>query len=186
MQWFILDDATAIQTYEEYAAAEAGRRLLIDDTGVFRSDDTAVFLDEITTDNDTRGPSNFIKEQNRIIGESSDCLAEQLPDGGHVMKNCSNAFYKIRKNDPSFGGSNLLENTRIKAIVSDIRAVLNAYKISGIDDCDERKKCLNTIYAIVTHHCGDHSSCRHLDVCNCKYADIKSKNSSLMDFQVQC
>jgi len=40
---------------EEYACVEAARRLLIDENGVIRPDDEAVFLCKITTDNDTRG-----------------------------------------------------------------------------------------------------------------------------------
>jgi len=74
------------------------------------------------------GPTNFIIEQNRIIGPASDNLAEHVPDIGHSMKNCSNNLYDIRKKDSSFSGKNLLENTRIKAFIVDIRTALNEYK----------------------------------------------------------
>lgn len=40
---------------EEYACVEAGRRLLVDENGVIRPDNEAVFLCKVTTDNDTRG-----------------------------------------------------------------------------------------------------------------------------------
>ena len=75
-----------------------------------------------------KAPSNFIQEQNRLIGPSSDGLAEHVPDAGHVMKNYSNALYDIRKKDPSFSGKDLLENTRVKAFVVDTRTALNEYK----------------------------------------------------------
>ena len=105
-----------------------------------------------------------------------------MPDIGHSMKNCSNNLYDIRKKDSSFSGKNLLENTRIKAFIVDIRTALNEYK-PYIGDAEKRQKCLHKIYAIITHHCGDHSQCKWPDVCN--YQDIKQKNPDWSEEKVQ-
>ena len=99
-----------------------------------------------------------------------------------MLKNCSNAFYDIRKKDSSFSGKNLLENTRITAFIVDIRTSLNEYK-TRIGDPDDRQKCLDKIYAIVTHHCGDHSNCKWTDVC--RYEEIKQHNPDWTEEQVQ-
>ena len=56
---------------EEYSATQAARLLLMDDKGQFRDDDHMCFGDEVCADNDTRGPNNFIKEQNSIIGAAA-------------------------------------------------------------------------------------------------------------------
>lgn len=128
------------------------------------------------------GPTNFIQEQNRLIGPASNNLAEHVPDVGHSLKNCSNKFYDIKKKDSSFSGKNLLENTRIKAFVVDIRSALNEYK-TRIGDCQARQKCLDKIYAIITHHCGDHSMCKWTDVC--RFQEIKQNNPDWSDEKVQ-
>lgn len=78
---------------EEYAAIEAGRRLMYDDDGKYRGDDSAVFLDLVVADNDVRAPNNLIKEQHDIIGKAADGVAEHIPDIGHVIKDCNNELY---------------------------------------------------------------------------------------------
>jgi len=128
------------------------------------------------------GPTGFIREQNRLIGPLSDHLADYVPDVGHCMKNCSSSLYNIRKKDSSFAGKNLLENTRIKAFIVDIRSALNEYK-TRIGNTSDRHKCLQRIYAIVTHHCGDHSKCKWSDVC--RFREIKEANPTWLDEKVQ-
>ena len=128
------------------------------------------------------GPTNFIAEQNRIIGPVSNGLAEHVPDIGHVLKNCSNGIYDIKKKDSSFSGKNLLENTRIKAFIVDIRSALNEYK-TRIGNPEDRQKCLDKIYAIVKHHCGNHTCCKWTDVC--RFQEIKQANPDWTDEQVQ-
>ena len=113
---------------EEYAAGEAARRLLLDDEGNYRGDNSAVFLDICVSDNDVNAPKHFIKEQHDIIGDASDGLAEHFPDIDHVIKDCSNELYRIREKDPSFKGVNLLENNRIRAIMADV-IVLEIYPV---------------------------------------------------------
>merc|ERR1719491_1892407 len=81
---------------EEYSATQAARLLLMDDKGHFRDDDHMCFGDEVCTDNDTRGPNNFIREQNLIIGTEADEVADHVNDAGHTAKNLSNKFYDIR------------------------------------------------------------------------------------------
>jgi len=98
------------------------------------------------------------------------------------MKNCSSSLYNIRKKDSSFAGKNLLENTRIKAFIVDIRSALNEYK-TRIGNTSDRHKCLQRIYAIVTHHCGDHSKCKWSDVC--RFREIKEANPTWLDEKVQ-
>ena len=89
----------------------------MDDKGQFRDDNHMCFGDKVCADNDTRGPNNFIKEQNLIIGAAADEVADHINDAGHTAKNVSNKFYDIKGKDSSFGGAGMLENLRIKAIV---------------------------------------------------------------------
>ena len=138
------------------------------------------------TDNDTRGPNNFIREQNLIIGTAADEVADHVNDAGHTAKNLSNKFYDIRGKDSSFGGAGMLENLRIKSIVSDTRKPQQEYK-----NCDggignnpaAKQKCLEVIHSIVLHHSGDHSCCKHKDYCT--YFQIKSENPGWSEEQVQ-
>ena len=172
-------------TSETFSATEAARLLLIDEAGNLRSDETMCFADEIGADNDTSGPSNFIREQNRIIGSAADGLADHAPDGSHVMKNLSNACYSIRTKDPSFNGVGMLENLRIKAIVTDARNALREYKCckGGIGNNPQAKrKCLEVIGANIRHHCGDHSFCKHAGVCN--FLKLRQDNPTWDETQV--
>ena len=75
---------------EEYAAVKAGRRLLLDDEGNYRGDDSAVFLDIFVADNDVRAPMNLIKEQFDVIEDHAEDVAEHIPNIGHVIKDCNN------------------------------------------------------------------------------------------------
>lgn len=158
---------------EEYAATEAARRLLFDDAGNFRGEDSAVFLDVVVADNDVRAPSNLIKEQHSILGEPASGRAEHIPDIGHVIKDCNNELFGIREKDPSFKGVNLLQNERIRAIMGDVTSALHELKDKIEDDAAQRK-CLRRIEAVVPHHCGDHSKCRWPEVCG--YTRIKAEN----------
>ena len=116
----------------------------------------------VTSDNDTRAPYRFIREQNLLIGTAADNLAEHLPDKGHVMKCKNNALFKIRQDDKSFSGVNLLSNLRIKSIVSDIKEVIDDYEVNGFGDEQAQSVCLRQLEAVVPHQCGDHSKCIHV------------------------
>ena len=56
---------------EEYQAVAAARDLLLNADGKYLGDNAAIFGAMINADNDTRAPSAFIREQNRIMGEAS-------------------------------------------------------------------------------------------------------------------
>jgi len=104
------------------------RELLLDGNGNYVGDDVAIFAKVVTSDNDTRAPFAFIREQNKIIGSTANDLAEHLPDKGHVMKCENNALFKIRQDDKSYSGVNMLSNLCIKSIVSDIKEVVDDYE----------------------------------------------------------
>jgi len=105
-----------------------------------------------------------------------------LPDNGHILKDCSNAIFDIRAKDKSFAGKDLLENTRIKAIISDIRSALNWYRSHKGDD-GAQARCLGMIKAIPTHHCGNHSGCHWDDVCN--YTKLRNQYPSWPEDRIQ-
>eukprot|EP00562_Extubocellulus_spinifer_P035642 CAMPEP_0178683350 /NCGR_PEP_ID=MMETSP0699-20121125/2262_1 /TAXON_ID=265572 /ORGANISM="Extubocellulus spinifer, Strain CCMP396" /LENGTH=540 /DNA_ID=CAMNT_0020327949 /DNA_START=236 /DNA_END=1858 /DNA_ORIENTATION=+ len=58
-------------TAEEPSAEQAAEEFLLNDAGEYRGDDTAIFLDEVVSDNDTRAPNKFIAKQAEIIGENA-------------------------------------------------------------------------------------------------------------------
>ena len=159
---------------EEHMAKEAGRQLLFKKDGSYRGDDTAVAVVKIFADNDCRAPRNFIKEQNVIIGEELDGVAEHYQDTNHCMKNLSNAMYDIRKSDPSLNGVGMLENKRIRSICSDVRKSIAAYHLH-IGDETERNRCLDQMYCIIPHHCGDHSHCTNVQYC--RYLSVKTAHT---------
>ena len=130
--------------------------LLLDKKGNYVGDNRAIFAKVVTSDNNTRAPFRFIREQNQLIGTSVDNLAEHLPDIGHVMKCENNALFKIRQDDKSYSGVNLLSNLRIKSLVSDIKEVVDHYETTGLGDDVARSVCLQQLEAIVPHQCGDH------------------------------
>ena len=99
---------------EEPQSAMMARELLVDSKGEYVGDDNAIFAKVVTSDNDTRAPFSFIRQQNEIIGTKANDVAEHLPDKGHVMKCQNNAMFKIRQEDKSYSGVNLLSNLRIK------------------------------------------------------------------------
>ena len=70
---------------EETQSAMMAKDLLVDEKGNYVGDDRAIFAKIVTSDNDTRAPYRFIREQNEIIRTSVDNVAEHLPDKGHVM-----------------------------------------------------------------------------------------------------
>lgn len=128
------------------------------------------------------GVLNFIASQKSIIGPAAVGKAEHLPDNGHILKDCSNGIYDIRAKDKSFSGKGLLENARIKAIISDIRSALTWYKSHKGDD-GAKARCLGMIKAIPTHHCGNHSLCHWEDVC--RYTEIRNQNPTWPEDKIQ-
>ena len=158
------------------------RELLLDGKGKYVGDDVAIFAKVVSSDNDTRAPFAFIREQNQIVGPSANDLAEHLPDKGHVMKCENNALFKIRQDDKSYSGVNLLSNLRIKSIVSDIKEVVDDYERNGLGDVTAREACIDQLEAIVTHQCGDHSKCIHEKWCS--YLKIKNTNPDWTDSEI--
>ena len=58
------------------------------------------------------------------------------------MKCQNNAMFKIRQEDKSYSGGNLLSNLRIKSLVSDIKEVVDDYEKNGYGDDDARAACI--------------------------------------------
>ena len=162
---------------EETQAIMAAKDLLVDKNGNYVGDDRAIFGNFISADNDTRAPSAFIREQNRIIGEAADGLAEHSPDKGHVMKCNNNALFKLRGEDKSLSGNHALTNLRIKSLTSDVKAVVDDYQQNGFCNDVARKACLDQMLAIVPHHCGDHDKCTNEKWC--KYLVVKNEYPDL-------
>ena len=148
------------------------RELLVDSKGEYVGDDNAIFAKVVTSDNDTRAPFSFIRQQNEIIGTKADDVAEHLPDKGHVMKCQNNAMFKIRQEDKSYSGVNLLSNLRIKSLVSDIKEVVDDYEKNGYGEDIAREACIKQLETIVTHQCGDHTHCQHEKWCS--YLKVKN------------
>ena len=140
--------------------------------GGYVGDDTAIFAKVVTSDNDTRAPFSIIREQNDIIGSNANNVAEHLPDKGHVMKCQNNAMFKIRQEDKSYSGVNLLSNLRIKSLVSDIKEVVDDYEKNGYGEDIAREACIKQLETIVTHQCGDHTHCKHEK--RCSYLKVKN------------
>ena len=116
---------------EEPHAIMVARELLLDKHGKYLGDDQAIFINNINTDNDTRAPNAFIREQNTIIVSAADNFTEHSPDKGHVMKCNNNAFFKLREQDRTFSGTNMLSNQRIKSLNPDIKEVVDDYEDNG-------------------------------------------------------
>ena len=75
-------------------------------------------------------------------------------------------MFKIRQEDKSYSGVNLLSNLRIKSLVSDIKEVVDDYEKNGYGDDSARAACIKQLGTIVTHQCGDHSNCLHGKWCS--------------------
>ena len=116
------------------------RELLVNAKGEYVGDDTTIFAKVVTSDKNTWAPFSFIRQQNEIIGASADNAAEHLPDKGHVMKCENNALFKIRQEDKSYSGMNILSNLRIKSLVSDIKEVVDDYESHDMGDDDARDR----------------------------------------------
>ena len=82
---------------EESQSKMVSRLLLLDNLGNYIGNEVAIFGINISADNDTRAPSSFIWEQNQIIGDAADGLADYSPDRGHVMKCNNNALFSLGK-----------------------------------------------------------------------------------------
>ena len=81
------------------------------------------------------------------------------------MKCEYNALFKIRQDDKSYSGVNLLSNLQIKSIVSDTKEVVDHYETNGLGDDKARSMCLQQLEAIVPHQYSDHSKCKHARWC---------------------
>ena len=110
------------------------RELLVNAKGEYVGDDTAIFAKVVTSDNDT--PFSFIRQHNDIIGSSADKASEHLPAKGHIMRCENNALFKIRQEDKSYSGVNLLSNLRTKSLISDSKEVIDEYEKHGLDNVE--------------------------------------------------
>jgi len=165
---------------EEFACIQAAKFLLLGEDGTdILPDDEAIFADEFISDGDTRGAKKLIARQADLIGDVAHGVAEPFPDFGHFIKCISNAFFKVRETESTYRGVGLLESTRIKAISLDVSRLLHSLhkrlttNRDGLPQADKQEaiqRCLDGIYAIVPHHCGDHSHCSAND---CRFKQIK-------------
>ena len=161
---------------EEHALEEAAEILLS------LPDDQAIFGAPVVSDGDCRGPKKFIQKQRDIVGDAANGIADRLPDTGHFLKTISNALFALPS---SLRGTNLLDGSRIRAIIGDItrhikwcRGRLDDLGSMAFANDDARRKAKEEIYAaalekvdsIVPHHCGDHSTCKRED---CKYLQLR-------------
>lgn len=168
---------------EEHQASIAARDLVLDENGAYRGDDIAIFCLDCNSDNDTRASQAIIREQNEIMGTAADDLADHVPDLGHVLKCLSNSLFKLREVHKSLKGANCLSNLRIKAIVRDVRKVLDWYKETGVGDVEARQDCLDQIDATIPHHCGDHTHCVHERFCS--YLKVKNEYPDFTEEEIK-
>ena len=154
-----------VSNAEEFQAIELARDLLLDESGNYRGDDVAIAPSGIHADQDTRSPSKFIREQNRIIGAAADNHADHVRDKGHIIKCINNEFFDLKKKDKSFAGKDRLTNLMILRINLDVRKIVDAYEDAGIGNATHRKACLDQLDAVIPHHCGDHSLCKCENFC---------------------
>jgi hypothetical protein len=157
---------------EEFSAPVLARDLLLDENGNYVGDDSAVFVDEICGDGDTKAANKFIAEQINIIGDIVKDIAEKFPDVGHAVKCMSGEWYKLAEQDKSLKGKNLLEPKRIRAMCGDVISAFKwlRAKLKTLTDPSDavlgevQEECLDRLDSIVPHHCGRHGSCK-TDVC---------------------
>jgi hypothetical protein len=168
---------------EEPQAAIAARDMILDKDGHYLGDNVAVFALNCNSDNDTRAAEAIAREQNAIIGSVADNLTSHRPDGGHVMKATSSSMFALRKKDRSFNGANCLSNMRIKSITRDIRKTIDHYTEVGVGDPVARRQCLDQIYAIIPHQCGEHHQCVNERFCT--YLRVKKRNPDWRDGQIR-
>ena len=90
----------------------------------YLGDDVGVFLQLVKTNNDTRGPTHFIREQHEITGAATNGKADHLSDRGHVVKCDNNMMFNLREKERSLKGAHGLTNMIIKSINSDCSAVI--------------------------------------------------------------
>ena len=168
---------------EEHQAELVGRDLMIG------GDNVAMFAISVNSDGDTKAAKNLIHVQNLIIGEAADNKADINRDRGHIIKCHNNGMFNLMEKDKTFKGTNLLNATRIKSINSDIQHVIESYeKIFKDPDTDEskkaeaRKECLEQLYAIPRHHCGDHTHCNNEQLCT--YRKVEKEHPDWMPHQI--
>lgn len=155
-------------TAEENLAEILACNLLLDKSGDYAGDDLAVFVDTVVGDGNMRAVERFIAEQEWVIGEIVNGIAECFPDIGHAIKCISDKWYRLAEKDKSLKGMNLLESTRIQAMCSnivkafewlhdmlkEIAEPLNAVKSQFL------RECLVHVNNIVLHHCAIHENCK--------------------------
>jgi hypothetical protein len=84
---------TAMHSAEGPQVIMAAKELLLDVDWNCVGVDEAKTDSTICSDNDTWEPKTFITEQNNIIGQVADELADHLPDKEHTMKNNNTALF---------------------------------------------------------------------------------------------
>ena len=70
---------------------------------------------------------------------------------------------------------NILDSTRIRSILGDVRKCLKKYR-PYINDKVKRKECFDLLIAIIPHHCGHHYLCF-----DCNFRIIQQENSTESD-----
>lgn len=168
---------------EENLCQLIGKHLLVDEDGNYLGDDTALFAKNISSDNDTKSPKRLMRAQIEIIGAAADSMAKHLPDKNHVLKNSTNDIYTYRGKDKTVGsGVSGLSNERIALIKSDLNKIANCYSEEGIGVPEAKKKAQELVDALILHHCGNHSLCKHPEFCT--YLRVKTENPELSDADV--
>jgi hypothetical protein len=148
---------------EEMQAIIAAHDLLLDENGKYVGDSKAIFATIINSDNDTRSPKSFMVEQNTIVGEADDNLAEHNPDTNHFIKNINNKLHNLKNADKSF--KTALTYHRIRCFNHNINAVIKHY-LPNVGDAITRKDCLHQLHAIPRHHNGNHDQCVYKKWCS--------------------
>ena len=167
---------------EEHLLATIGKHLLVDEDGNYLGDDQAIFAGRISSDNDTKSPQRMMRAQNELIGHAADGKAKHVADKNHIVKNFGNEVYAFRGKDKTVGsGVSGLSNERISMIKADMSKILDFYQ-PLIGDESAKKKTLELVRALVKHHCGDHSLCKHEDFCT--HLRVKNANPGLSAAEV--
>ena len=90
-------------------------------------------------------------EQNTIVGEAADNLAEHNPDTKHFIKNINNKLHNLKNADKSF--KTALTNHRIRCFNQDINTVIKDY-LPNVGDAVAKYDHLQQLHAIPRHHNG--------------------------------
>jgi hypothetical protein len=161
---------------EEFLSADAARGLLLDDSGMPRSKETCAGMETIVADQDSNSVKKAMLAQKEILGQGAEGVARHVPDLNHVVKCHNNAVHDIAKKDPTIRGKTGLNNLKIRFISSDVYTAIHDYH-PQVGDAEARQRCLDQIRAIIPHHCGDHTYCKHEKYCTA--IRIKNENKFL-------